>query len=96
MVTDSNAPVELKVKVGATAAALCALLLGLGAQVLPSGAVPGWVAAPLLAVVTGAVTLGAGWLAKHTPRGVAVEVDTTPPPAAPAAPVVPPQAGPTP
>jgi len=83
---DTNAPIELKVKVGSVAAALSALLLGLGADVLPSGAVPAWVAAPVLAVITGAVTLGAGWLAKHTPRDVAdVTVDTAPP-------AVPPQA----
>jgi hypothetical protein len=51
------------------------------------------VAAPVLALVTGAITFAAGWAARHTPRGVDIQVDTTPPPAAP---VIPPQAGPTP
>ena len=73
----ADAPVELKVKVGAVAATLSGLVLAGLADVVPS--VPEWVSAPVLAVVTGAVTFGAGWLAKHTPRSVAsVTVDTSP------------------
>lgn len=91
------APVELKVKVGAVAAALTALLLGALGDVLPSGAVPAWVGTPVLALVTGGVTFGLAWLARHTPRNV-IDVanadNSAPPPAAPSA--IPPQAGPTP
>jgi hypothetical protein len=88
MADNTTSPVELKVKVGSVAAALSALLLGFGAEVLPGGTVPAWVSAPVLAVITGVVTFAASWLARHTPRGLAdVEVDTAPP--------VPPQAGPT-
>lgn len=73
------APVELKVKVGSVAAALTALLLGGVADVLPGGAVPVWVATPLLAIVTGGVAFGVGWLARHTPRDVVdVSTDNTP------------------
>jgi len=83
------APVEIKVKVATAAATITAAVLAGVADVLPSGAVPGWLAAPVLAIVTGGVTFAFSWLARHTPRNIAdVEVDTTPP-------VIPPPAGPT-
>lgn len=89
-----SAPVELKVKVGAVAAAVTAGLLGLIGHVLPAGIVPDWVAVPVLALVTGAVTWGLAWLARHTPRGVVDVVDAdSPPPVAPG--LTPPPAGPT-
>ena len=88
----ANAPVELKVKVGAVAATLTALLLGGIAAVLPGGVVPAWVSTPVLAIVTGAVTLGLAWLAKHTPRNVIdITGDDTVTPV-----VIPPPTGPTP
>lgn len=83
------APVELKVKVGSVAAALTALLLGVVADVLPSGAVPDWIGTPVLAIVTGGVTFGLAWLAKHTPRNIIdISGDDTPS-------VIPPPPGPT-
>lgn len=88
----ANAPVELKVKVGAVAATLTALLLGGIGDVLPGGAVPDWVGLPLLTVVTGAVTFGVAWLARHTPRNVIdITGDDTVTPV-----VTPPPTGPTP
>jgi hypothetical protein len=87
-----SAPVELKVKVGGVAAAVTAGLLGLLGHVLPGGVVPDWAAVPLLALVTGAVTWGLAWLARHTPRDV---VDVTNADAGIPS-VIPPPAGPTP
>lgn len=85
------APVEFKVKVGAVAATLTALLLGGIADALPGGAVPVWVGTPLLAIVTGAVTFGLAWLARHTPRNVIdITGDDTVTPV-----VIPPPTGPT-
>lgn len=77
------ASIEVKVKTGTAAATITAGVLAGLADVLPAGAVPAWLAAPVLAVVTGVVTFAAGWLARHTPREVAdVQIDPGTPPAA--------------
>lgn len=89
-----SAPVELKVKVGAVAATLTSGLLGLVALALPGNTVPEWASVPVLALVTGAVTWGLAWLAKHTPRTIVDVTDAdAPPPAVPG--LIPPPAGPT-
>lgn len=71
--------VEAKVK----ASAVGALLAGLAIAVLNAvaadssllGPLPGWVQAPLLALVPAALTWLAGYQARHTPRGRYGEVE---------------------
>jgi hypothetical protein len=65
---DDQQPVERKVKAGTLAATLTAGVLSLLSLRVFHGAVPDWVSIAVETVVTGLLTLAAGWWAKHTPR----------------------------
>lgn len=69
------APIETKVTVASVAAFLSSEALG-ELAVLLGAPVPAWAVQLVTGAITGLVTLAAGWLAKHTPRGV----ETAPPP----------------
>lgn len=60
--------VERKVKAAGTAATVVGFVTTLLAVDVFHGTVPDWATAGVGALVTGALTFGAGWLAKHTPR----------------------------
>jgi O-succinylbenzoate synthase len=62
-----SAPVERKVKASSiTALVSSAAVTGLGE--LLGSPLPGWAQTLVTAAVTGALSLLAGWLAKHEPR----------------------------
>lgn len=77
-----SAPIEAKVKVSTAASGLAALVLGAASQYLfKGGEVPDalevFITSTVLSGVTSVVTFLAGWTAKHTPRIVRVDADTT-------------------
>lgn len=62
------APIEAKVTAASVAAFLSSEALG-ELAVLIGAPVPAWAVQLVTGAITGLVTLAAGWLAKHTPRG---------------------------
>ena len=63
-----NLPVETKVKASTAASALAGLALWALGRYVFKGAVPDVVASWVYAIIPAALTFGAGYLAKHTPR----------------------------
>lgn len=65
------APVETKVKASAAGSALATVVCWLlNRYVFPDG-MPAEISAAITVIIVSGVTLGAGWLAKHTPRSSA-------------------------
>lgn len=87
VLTELEMRVETKVKAASTAATVTGFLVTLigSLTVFHGGAVPTVITSLVGAAVTGALTFGAGWLAKHTPR-----TPPAPPAVVAAAPAVPP------
>jgi hypothetical protein len=81
-----GSPVERKVQASTAAAAVSGLALWSLGHYVFKGGVPDVVASWVYVLVPGALTFGAGYLAKHTPRPPAVPprpAKTLLPPAAP-------------
>lgn len=73
----SMAPVETKVKASSAAGAVAGLVLFALGRYVFKGAVPDVVASWTYAIVPAALTFGAGYLAKHTPRPVTAVTTVT-------------------
>lgn len=71
------AVVESKVTAASIAALLSSETLGQLAVML-GAPVPGWAVQLVTGLVTAAVTFVAGWLTKHTPRGVETQPNPAP------------------
>jgi hypothetical protein len=63
------APVETKVKSSTAASALSGLALFVLGRYVFKGSVPDAIASWIYVLVPAAITFGAGYMAKHTPRG---------------------------
>jgi hypothetical protein len=82
-------PVETKVTVATVASTLTGFVVVLLANTVFKSGVPAAVTDVVSAAVVGAVTFGAAWLAKHTPRLILPVLAAPPPPPAGPLPVVP-------
>lgn len=71
-------PVETKVTAATVASTLTGLIVMLlGTIAFGGGAVPALIVSVVGALVTGAVTFGAGWVARHTPRPLDADTGST-------------------